>query len=132
MIDISIITLHENAVKNNIDFLRKKLGEKVKISAVVKANAYGHGIEQIIPVFEKFGINHYSVFYYSEAIRVFNSLSKPATIMVMGWLSNISIKEAIEKEIEFYVFNIERLNIAIEYAKELNLKAKFILKPKQG
>jgi len=132
MIDISIITLNENAVKNNIDFLRKKLGEKVKISAVVKANAYGHGIEQIIPVFEKFGINHYSVFYYSEAIRVFNSLSKPATIMVMGWLSNISIKEAIEKEIEFYVFNIERLNIAIEYAKELNLKAKIHIEAETG
>nr|NQU88949.1 alanine racemase [Bacteroidota bacterium] len=132
MIDNSLITLNENAVENNIAFLRKKLGDKVKISAVVKANAYGHGIEQIVPVFEKYGIDHYSAFYYSEAVRVFDSLSKPATIMVMGWLCDKSIGDAIEKGIEFFVFNIERLNIAIKYAKELNLKAKIHLEAETG
>lgn len=132
MIDNSLITLNENAVENNIAFLKKKLGDQVKISAVVKANAYGHGIEQIVPLFEKYDIDHYAVFYYSEAVRVFDSLSKPATIMVMGWLCKKSIREAIEKGIEFFVFNIERLNIAIKYAKELNLKAKIHLEAETG
>ncbi len=132
MIDNSLITLNENAVENNIAFLKKKLGDKVKISAVVKANAYGHGIEQVVPLFEKYGIEHYSVFHYSEAIRVFDSLSKPATIMVMGWLCEKSIREAIARGIEFFVFNIERLNIAIKYAKELNLKAKIHLEAETG
>ena len=132
MIDNSLITINENAVENNIAFLRKKLGDKVKISAVVKANAYGHGIEQIVPVFEKYGIDHYAVFYYSEAARVFNSLSKPATIMVMGWLCPESIREAITKGIEFFVFNIERLNIAIKYSKELNIKARIHLEAETG
>ncbi len=132
MIDNSLITLNESAVENNIAFLKKKLGNKVKISAVVKANAYGHGIEQVVPLFEKYGIEHYSVFYYSEAIRVFDSLSKPATIMVMGWLCDKSIREAITKGIEFFVFNIERLNMAIKHAKELNLKAKIHLEAETG
>lgn len=132
MIENSLITLNENAVENNVAFLRKILGDKVKISAVVKANAYGHGIEQIVPVFEKFGIDHFSAFYYSEAVRVFDSLSKPATIMVMGWLSDKSIRDAIDKEIEFFVFNIERLNIALKYAKELNVKAKIHLEAETG
>lgn len=132
MIDNSLITLNENAVENNIAFLKKKLGDKVKISAVVKANAYGHGIKQVVPLFEKYGIEHYSVFYYSEAIQVFDSLSKPATIMVMGWLSEKSIKDAITRGIEFFVFNIERLESAIKYAKELNLKAKIHLECETG
>lgn len=132
MIENSLITLNENAVQNNIVFLRKKFGPKVKISAVVKANAYGHGIEQIVPIFEKYGIDHYSAFYYNEAVRVFDSLSKPATIIVMGWLCDKSIGEAIEKGIEFFVFNIERLNIAINYAKELNIKAKIHLEAETG
>ena len=85
MSDNSIITLSQKSAKTNIDFLRSKLGENVRISAVVKANAYGHGIEQVVPVFEKYGIDHFSVFYYSEAVRVYNSLSKPKPIMVMGW-----------------------------------------------
>jgi len=132
MIENSLITLNENAAQNNIAFLRKKLGEKVKISAVVKANAYGHGIEQIVPLFEKYGIEHYSVFYYSEAIRVYNSLSKSGTIVVMGWLSDENIKEAIQKGIEFFVFNLERLKSAIKYAKELNLKARIHLEAETG
>ena len=132
MIENSLITLNENAVENNIAFLRKKLGDKVKISAVVKANAYGHGIEQIVPLFEKYSIDHYSTFYYSEAVRVFDSLSKPATIMVMGWLCENSIRESISRGIEFFVFNIERLNIAIKHAKELNLKAKIHLEAETG
>lgn len=132
MISNSLITLNENAVENNIAFLKKKLGQKVKISAVVKANAYGHGIEQVVPLFEKYGIEHYSVFYYSEAIRVFDSLSKPATIVVMGWLCEESIRGAITRGIEFFVFNIERLNFAIKHAKELNLKAKIHLEAETG
>ena len=132
MIDNSQITLNEYAVENNIAFLKRKLGSKVKISAVVKANAYGHGIEQIVPLFEKYGIDHYSTFYYSEAIRVFDSLSKPATIMVMGWLSEENIRGAIAKGIEFFVFNIERLNITIKYAIELSLKAKIHLEAETG
>jgi len=132
MIHNSLITLNENAVQNNISFLRKKLGDNVIISAVVKANAYGHGIEQIVPLFEKYGIEHYSVFYYHEAVRVFNSLSKPATIMVMGWLYEKSIRDAIEKGIEFFIFNIERLNIAIKFAKELKIKARIHLEVETG
>lgn len=132
MRESSIITLNEKSVKNNISFLRSKLGDKVKISAVVKANGYGHGIEQIVPVFEKYGVDHFSVFYFSEAVRVFNCLSKPKVIMVMGWLCDEDIKEAIEKGIEFYIFDIDRLNAAIKYAKELNLRAKIHLEVETG
>lgn len=132
MIDSSIITLKKSSVKNNISFLKSKFGDKVKISAVVKANAYGHGIEQIVPVFEKFGINHFSVFNYSEAVRVYDSLSKPREIMVMGWICDEDIRDAIEKGIEFFIFSIERLNAAIKYAKEVNLKARIHIEVETG
>ena len=132
MIDNSAITLYESSVQNNIAFLRKKLGSKIRISAVVKANAYGHGIEQIVPLFEKYGIEHYSVFDYSEAVRVFDSLNKPATIMVMGWLSDKNIREAIKMGMEFFVFNMDRLNSTIKYAKELNIIAKIHLEAETG
>ncbi len=132
MIDNTIISLSEKSIQNNISFLRSKLGDKVKISAVVKANAYGHGIEQIVPVFNKYGIDHFSVFYYSEAIRVYNCISNPVAIMVMGWLSEKDLRDAIEKNIEFFVFNIERLESAVKFAKELGLKAKIHLETETG
>ena len=132
MMDSSSITLSEKSIENNISFLGSKFGDKVKISAVVKANAYGHGIEQIVPFFNKYGIDHFSVFYYSEAIRVYNSLKKPSTILVMGWLSDKSLRDAIEKDIEFFVFNLERLNSAIKHAKALKVKARIHLEAETG
>ncbi|MCD6091266.1 MAG: alanine racemase [Bacteroidales bacterium] len=130
--DSSIITLNEKALEKNLAFLKKKLGTKVIISAVVKANAYGHGIEQIVPLFEKYGINHYSVFSFSEAIRVYNSLSKPQAIMIMGWISDKNMAVIIEKGIEFFIFNIERLEVALACSKKLKIKAKIHLEAETG
>lgn len=132
MNDSSIIILDEKSVQNNVEFLNKKMGSKVLISAVVKANAYGHGIEQIVPLFEKYGINHYSVFSYKEAIRVFNSLSEPHPIMIMGWISDQNMADVITKRIGFFVFNLERLEIAIAWAKKLKIKANIHLEAETG
>jgi alanine racemase len=132
MTESSLITLNEKSVKNNVGFLQKKMGKNVILSAVVKANAYGHGIEQIVPLFEKYGINHFSVFSFDEAMRVYKSLSERKTIMVMGWISDKEITEAIKKEIEFYVFNTERLQLAIKCAKKLKKKANIHLEAETG
>ncbi len=132
MSDSSIISIDEKSLQNNVAFLKKKMGKKVLISAVVKANAYGHGIEQIVPLFEKHGINHYSVFSYSEAIRVYHSLSESQTIMIMGWISDENMADILEKGIEFFIFNIERLEIALKWAKKLNLKANIHIEAETG
>jgi alanine racemase len=132
MTDSSIITLNEKALQKNLAFLKKKMGSKVVISAVVKSNAYGHGIEQIVPLFEKYGINHYAVFSFSEAIRVYKSLSKPREIMILGWISNENMATVIKKEIEFFIFNIERLQIALAWSKKLNIKANIHLEAETG
>jgi alanine racemase len=132
MTNSSIITLDEKAVQNNVSFLKKKMGKKVVISAVVKANAYGHGIEQIVPLFEKHGINHFSVFNYSEALRVFQSLQESHPIVIMGWIPDDKMADVIEKGIEFFVFNIERLQLALDTAKQLKSKAYVHLEAETG
>ena len=128
----SVITLDEKAIINNINFLKKKLGPRVKISSVVKANAYGHGIEQIVPLFQKAGIDHFSVFYYDEAVRVSSSLIQKSTIVIMGFISDEDIKDAISKGFEFFVFNTERLILALKHSKRLHIKAKIHLEAETG
>jgi alanine racemase len=98
----------------------------------VKANAYGHGIEQLIPLLQKHGVDHFSVFDFEEALLVKQSSVKPVQIMIMGWISDLNISEAIEKEIEFYIFNIERLGTTIQIARELNKKARIHLEVETG
>ena len=55
----SRIELKQSAYKSNINFIRKKIGEKPILSSVVKANAYGHGIESFRALWPKnVAINH--------------------------------------------------------------------------
>jgi alanine racemase len=128
----SEILLSEEAVKNNIHFLKKKLGSQVKISSVVKSNAYGHGIEKVVPLFQKYGIDHFSVFDFAEAERVCNSITGPCGIMIMGWIPDDRMKKVLERGYEFFVYNIDRLNLALKAAKKTKTKAKIHLEAETG
>lgn len=128
----SRIELSQAALKGNINFLRKKIGSDVRLSCVVKANAYGHGIMQYVPMAEKCGINHFSVASSFEAEEVLEVCQPSTRIMIMGILYDQDIGWAIEHGIEFYVFNYERLPRVLEEAKRLNKKALIHLEVETG
>ena len=126
------IYLSKSAIKNNINFLQKHFKNKIRISSVVKANAYGHGIEQFVPVVESCGINHFSTFNFEEAKRV-RKIVKPETdIMIMGWIDLDDLEETIQAGFEFFVFEMQRLNHALENAKNLDIKAKIHIEVETG
>jgi alanine racemase len=119
----SRIYLSQTAVKKNINFLRKKIGPGKVISAVVKANAYGHGIEPMVHMLERAGIHHFSVASAFEAEEVLDACSDASKIMIMGILYDEDIHWAIEHGIEFYVFDYDRLKRILEIAKTCEKKA---------
>ena len=128
----SYIELTKSSLKNNLDFIKSNLKDNVKITFVVKGNAYGHGVEQIIPIAEHYGIDHFSTFSADEAYRVSKVCSDSSTIMIMGWISDDDLFWAIENEIEFYVFEVRRLEKTIEKAKQRGKPAKIHLEVETG
>ncbi len=119
----SRIELSQSALRKNINFIRKKIGSHPRLSAVVKANAYGHGIAQIVPMLEKCGVDHFSVASAFEAEEVVESCSPGTTVMIMGILYDQDINWAIENDVEFYVFDYYRLPIIHKKAVEIGKKA---------
>ena len=102
------------------------------MTCVVKGNAYGHGIEKYIPLAEAEGVDHFSVYSTDEAERVFK-VKKPTTeIMIMGSVDNEGLKWAIENEIEVWIFEIDRLNEALNIAKKSGSKAKIHIELETG
>lgn len=118
----SVIELNQQALQKNIDFLKSQF-QNTKISSVVKANAYGHGLEEFIQMATECGINHFSVFSSDEAKVVFNSLKSPADIMVMGWINSQDYDWLLINSIEFFVFDFERLAHVIGSARRLKTPA---------
>lgn len=123
MKDSSTIILDKAAMNNNWNFLRSYFGNEVIISAVVKGNAYGHDIETYVPLAEECGVNHFSVFNAGEAYSVHKVARPETTIMIMGAMDNEDIQWAIENDIEFYVFDMQRLEDVAKEATRQNKKA---------
>ncbi len=128
----SYIEINKLAYSHNIKYLRRILGKDVRISSVVKGNVYGHGVDTIIPLAEKAKINHFSVFSANEALDVFKVASPKSDIMIMGYLSDEQLEWAIENEIEFYVFDLLRLQSAIDYAKKTGKPARIHIETETG
>ncbi len=132
MFQTSYIEISRSAVRNNIEFIRKQLGKNVKISSVVKGNAYGHSKEIFVPLAEECGIEHFSVFSASEALRLKSITSNHPQIMIMGMIDNSELEWAIENDIEFYIFEFDRLNAAVKAAKKIKKPAQIHIEVETG
>ena len=122
MFETSIIEINKSALDANLKFIRKQIGNR-KLSCVVKGNAYGHGIEEYVPIAEQLGVNHFAVYSADEAERI-HSIKHPETeIMIMGSVDDAALAWAIENGIECWMFELDRLEKAIELAGNLDKKA---------
>jgi alanine racemase len=86
-------TIDANAIRHNIDYLRKKTS--LDVMPVIKANAYGHGIIEMSKILRKHGVKHIGVATLGEAILLRNSGDKGD---IVAWLYNINgpeVKQAI-------------------------------------
>ena len=77
-------------LSNNINSIRKHIhkqapGRKIKICGVVKANAYGHGLEKISQKLVELGVDYLGVANYDEAIKL-RKLIPESPILVFGTL----------------------------------------------
>ncbi|MCF7790732.1 MAG: alanine racemase [Victivallales bacterium] len=93
-----------NALKQNVKEIRDYVGQKTKIIAVVKANAYGHGIVKIARAVLKFGADSLAVARASEALQLRkNNISSP--VLVFGYTTDDEIDYLIINNVTFTVFD---------------------------
>lgn len=128
----SYIELSKSALKKNIKYLKKRIGKEVKYVSVVKGNAYGHGIEEFVPIVEECNVDYFAVFDAYEAYRVNSVKRKKSDIMIMGMIDNDQLEWAIENDISFYVFELDRLSAAIETAKKMKKPARIHIEIETG
>lgn len=86
------------AVEHNYKQVRRLVGKNVKIMAVVKANAYGHGTVEVSDVLEKLGVDYLGVATTDEAVRLRDHGIR-APILVLGSVLPSEVKVAVEKDI---------------------------------
>ncbi|MFC1656594.1 alanine racemase [Patescibacteria group bacterium] len=102
-------------LKYNVNTLKSFLDPKVKFMAVVKSNAYGHGMVQIAKEASVAGADWFGVFTVEEALKLRkNRLQKP--ILVFGPVSEDDIRQAVAKNITLTVYNRENAKLISKIA----------------
>lgn len=94
----------------------KRISSNKKIYAVVKADAYGHGALDIVPVLLKAGATNLAVAVITEAVEI-RKAGVNAPILILGFTPLSFAKEILQYDIEQTVYDLE-------YAKELSRIAK--------
>jgi len=128
----SYIEISKSAYRNNLKFIRSQVGEKPQLSAVIKGNAYGHGIENMVKIAEEAGIRHFSTYSADEAYRAFKTSRKGSKIMIMGMATDEQLEWIIENGIEIFIFEFDRLEKAVAIAGSKGKKARIHIEVETG
>lgn len=115
----SEIVLDQEALESNLHFIRNEIGENTELVAVVKGNAYGHGIETFGHMLSACKVNSFAVFNAEEAARIVQAKIPYKRLIIMGAIHEEDLLWAVENNIECYVFTFSRLQKGIEAAKKL-------------
>jgi alanine racemase len=103
------------ALQHNFRIIRSALPVTTEILAVVKADAYGHGFEEISRELENLGVNAFGVAFLAEAIQLRKSgIDKP--ILLLGGVYPGQERKCIG-------FNLSTVVFTMEQAQALNLAA---------
>lgn len=71
-----------NALRYNVGQIRDRAGDAA-LMAVVKADAYGHGVEHVVPVLQEQGVTAFGVANVPEAVRL-RAIGVTEPILVFG------------------------------------------------
>jgi len=132
MTHTSRIELSRSALVRNLAFIRSQTGPAAHLYSVLKGNAYGHGIELMARMLADAGTRRFAVFDAVEALRIHRVVEPEREILVMGFMDRHEIEWAIENDIQFYVFDVPRLEEAIAAAKSVGRTAQVHIEVETG
>lgn len=108
-----------DAAAHNMRQIRKQVGPDVKIAAVVKANAYGHGSVELAKTFAENGADCFAVSSLDEAVELRRYAHIDKEIFILGHTDARRTEELLTYDIEPAVFNLKNAEFFSQEAQRL-------------
>src|SRR5438309_11768449 len=87
-----------SALRENLAWIRHRVGPEVKIMTVVKADAYGHGLKQIAALLMQSGTDVFGVANLAEA-QAIRSVGKGWPILMLGAALPDEVETALQDDV---------------------------------
>lgn len=126
---LSWVEINKKNISYNIRNLNSLIRKKVRFMAVVKSNAYGHGLVEFSQEAVRAGVDYLGVVNIDEALNLRNAGIK-TPILVLGYMPSTRANEAQKNDIEITVMSHE---YAVKLMKEkIQSKLKVHIKVETG
>ena len=118
-------------IEHNIKELKKFTSPSVKLLAVIKADAYGHGSTMTAPTLYASGVNMFGVASVDEGIQL-RQAGVSSSILVLGTVPDWAVASAVEHNIQISVFTEDHINSCIEAYNKTKKKPEVHIKVDTG
>jgi len=118
------------AIEHNLDSIRRVAGP-ARVMAVVKANAYGHGVEEVSRVCQEWGVDYFGVASLEEALEL-RQAGITAPILTLGYLPEASAGTAVAANVTPCIFTMDAALAFSQAAEAAGKKARVHVKIDTG
>lgn len=133
--------LSKEALLSNVRLIQENIGKDVRMMAVIKSNAYGHGVPYLLPILLEEGVDAFAVATVEEGREVRSRIpalacaqgeEKKPLILVLGYSDESEYEKALEADLSLTVFTFEQAKALSETAARLGRAAKIHIKVETG
>lgn len=116
---------------HNMREVRRVTNKNTKVTAVIKADGYGHGAKDIASTLLENGADRFAVATLSEAIQLRKEIHN-VEIMVLGYTPNIQAQDVIKNNIIQTIYSLDQAKEFSQIAISLNKKVTVHIKIDTG
>lgn len=120
-----------DALTYNMKNIRQKVGEKVKICAVVKANAYGHSVEDLAEIMKEAGADQFAVSSLDEALEL-HQYEPDTDILVLGNIPYGTEGISVAADLQHAVTSLEKARLLSDAAVKTGRTVRIHIKADTG
>ena len=102
------VEISKKALQNNIYQVKKLIGPRVKLMAVDKANAYGHGLIEVAKIAVNSGVDWIGVDSIDEGVRL-RKAGIDTPVLILGYTLLSRLDDVVKYKLSQVVYNKETI-----------------------
>lgn len=122
------IEIDVDSIRHNLQQVNAMLDERVRLIAVLKARAYGHGAIEVARLLYQNGVDFFAVSFLEEALLLRRNGIRASVLLFAPLISEEQIREAIENYVTISIasqqeaYEVERISRNINRTAAVHLK----------
>ena len=121
-----------NAIKHNLEQVKALLDESVRLIAVIKADAYGHGAMETARILYQNGVDFFAVTFLEEALALRRAGIRASVMLLSPLVSEEQMAAALDKHITISITSLHEGQLLDQISRRMNVKARVHLKADTG